>query len=68
MPTDNSLQALRRLSQGKCPVHNIVMPQVGMRGARAVVECPVKECEISGTAESSGGEVYLDKKFQDVFR
>lgn len=68
MATDSSLNALRRLSQGKCPVHNVVMPQVAMRGARAVVVCPMKECEISGTAESSGGEVYLDKKSQDVLK
>lgn len=68
MAVDNTLHALRRLSQGKCPVHNVVLPQVGMRGSRAVVECPIRDCKISGTADAFGGEVYLDKKFQFILK
>lgn len=68
MPVDTTLQTLRRLRQGRCPMHNVVLPQVGMSGTRAVVECSVKEREISGTADSFGGAVYLDKRFEFLLK
>ncbi|WP_455233591.1 hypothetical protein [Geopseudomonas aromaticivorans] len=52
-----------RLSEGRCPIHGVSMPQIGLTGEgdqqRALVGCPRKDCEITGSAWDADGPVEL---------
>lgn len=52
-----------RLKDGRCPIHGIDMPQIGLDGEgveqRFLVGCPRKDCEIKGTSVMPFGPVEL---------
>lgn len=58
----------RRLEQGRCPIHGIDMPQVGLNtcGPGFVVECPRKDCNIQGKSLEPSGPVDLLAEFEGV--
>lgn len=51
---------LKRLSEGRCPIHGLSMVQVGLVDvSAALVECPRRDCGIRGTATDPDGVVSL---------
>lgn len=61
MKKQNKDDRLKRLAEGRCPVHGLTMTQVGLadNGRRFVVACPRMDCDIEGHSEDPFGPVTL---------
>jgi hypothetical protein len=57
---------LRRLEDGRCPVHGIGMVQVGLKNALFIARCPRSDRGIHGTASQPHGPVTLSPEHQTL--
>lgn len=56
---------LKRLEDGRCPIHGLAMTQVGLvhEGAVFVVACPRKDCVVKGHSVEPFGPAMLADEF-----
>lgn len=59
---------LKRLSDGRCPVHGTAMVQVGVKGALFVASCPRRDCGVQGTTSEPHGPVTLSPEHQELLQ
>ena len=61
---------LRRLSEGRCPVHGTPMTQIGnipFKGEyRFLASCPRRDCEVQAMAHSPTGPCVLLPQFEHL--
>lgn len=60
MAEQSRIDRLKRLEDGRCPIHGIGMVQVGQDGALFRVECPRADCNVQGTTHEPHGPVTLN--------
>ena len=71
MARQSKQDRLRRLNEGRCPVHGIWMPQVGnpetYQGIeRVLVGCPRRDCAILAYAQDVDGPRQIHPDFEAV--
>lgn len=66
MAAQSKEDRLKRLEDGRCPVHGVAMIQMGIRDSLFQAKCPRSDCGIQGTTQEVHGAVALDPEHQEL--